>query len=335
MMAGSKAFRFIQLGTESPQGTPVAASTIWRGMGVIKDQRDIVRPKEHVGVAGGTTRKYSPRHWSELAMPEVEATFEQLPYLLEAGVSTETPTADGTGSGYIYNYLSPVAAQNTIKTFTVEGGDDQQAEEFDFGFVKKLTLAGSAQGALMMSADWMGRVVTNSTKTAAQAVPAVEEIFVNDAKIYIDDSGGSVGGSVVSSTLFEISLDWVTGLEAFWAVDGSKDFSLIKYVDELEAMVLTLTYEHNGSAVTEKAKYQAQSDRLIRLLFEGTDLVTAGSVYSKKSLVLDMAGFYNDWSALEDVDGNDVIKAEFVVAYATADTLKMDATVVNALATLP
>ncbi len=332
-MAGSRALRKLQIGTEVTAGTPVAATTIWRGMGTIKDNREVVFPEEDVGILGGTDRSYIARQWSELAMPAVEATFEQLPYIFEAGVAEETPTQDGTGSDYIYNYVAPTTAQNTHATFTIEGGDDQQAEEFDYAFVKHFNLSGDGQGALMMSADWTGRETSTTTFTAALSIPTVEEILVNDATLYIDNSGGTVGTTQVSNTLFGIDLDWTTGLQEYWAVDGSLDFSLTKFT--ADDIVLTMTYEHNTSAVSEKAKYQAGDVRLVRLKFEGSSVATAGTTYSKKTLQIDLAGVYEDWSELQDQDGNDVVTATLRCRYSSADSLKADVTVVNELSALP
>jgi hypothetical protein len=279
-MAGSRALRKLQLAKETTAGTAVAATTIWRGTGTIKDEREIIFPEEDVGILGGTDRNYLARQWTELAMPSVEATFEQLPYILEAGVkSVAAAQADTGGSGYIYAYAASTTAQNTTKTYTIEGGDDQQAEEFDYAFVKHFNLSGDGQGALMMSADWTGRETTNTTFTGALSIPTVEEIRVNDASLYIDNSGGTIGSTAVSNTLFGLDLDWTTGLQEYWAVDGSLDFSLIKFTSD--DIVLSMTYEHNASAVGEKAKYRDQSTRLVRLSFSGSVFTTAGATYRR------------------------------------------------------
>jgi hypothetical protein len=333
-MAGVRALRKLQLGKETTKGTAVAADFIWRGMGVIKDQHEIIFPQEDVGILGGTDRSYVARYWGELSMPEVEATFEQLPHLFEAGVATEVATRDGTaGSGYIYNYKAPVTSQNTTSTYTIEGGDDQQAEEFDYCFVKSITLSGEGQGALMMAAEWFGREVTNTTFTAALAPVTVEEILVNNGYLYIDSTGGSIGGTTVSSTLFGVNLSWTTGLQEYWAVDGSLDFSLTKQTGD--EIVLNLIYEHNASAVLEKAQYRDNSTRLVRLKFEGSSFTTAGTTYSKKTLIVDLAGVYEDWGTLDERDGNDVVEATIRARYSVADDLKAEVTIVNALTVLP
>jgi len=334
-MAGSRALRKLQLGKEVvAAGTPVAATTIWRGQGVIKDNREVIFPEEDVGILGGTDRSYIARYWSELAMPSVEATFEQIPYIFTAGVEAlTTGSADTGGSGYIYTYDAPTTAQNTTTTYTIEGGDDQQAEEFDYAFVKRFNLSGDGQSALMMSADWTGRVTTNASFTGSLSIPSVEEIIVNKATLYIDNAGGTIGTTTVSNTLFGIDFDYTTGLQEYWAVDGSLDFSLTKFTTD--DIVLTATYEHNASAVSEKAKYRDGDVRLVRLKFEGSALTTAGATYTYKTLILDMAGVYEDWSALEDQDGNDVVTATLRVRYSETDSFKFQAVVVNENATLP
>ena len=331
-MAGSRALRKIQIGKETTAGTNVDATTIWRGMGVIHDQRDRVFPKEDVGVLGGTDRSYTARYWSDLTLDSVEATFEQLPYVFEAGVKTAAASADGAGDGYIYEYPTSVTSQNTTTTYTIEGGDDQQEEEAAYWFLKHFNLSGDGQGALFMTSDWVGRVTANGTFKAALSVPDVEEILVNNGTLYIDDSGGSIGGTEVSSTLFGIDYDVDTGLQEYWAVDGSLDFSLIKFTED--EIILNLTYEHNASAVTEKAKYRDGSTRLIRLKFEGSAFTTAGTDYTYKTLIIDVAGVYEDWSMLQDQDGNDVVTATLRVRNSPADTLKAEYTVVNELSAL-
>jgi len=334
-MAGSRALRKLQLGVETTgaSGTPVVATAIWRGVGTIKDNHEVIFPTEDVGYLGGTTRSYIARYWSELSMGEVEATFEQCGYIFQAGINTATASADGTGSGFIYEYAAPTTAQNTTSTYTIEGGDDQQAEEFDYAFVKSFTLAGEGMGAMMMSAEWTGREATNTTFTSTTGgLPVVEEILVNNATLYIDADSGTIGTTAVSNTLFGFSLDWTTGLQEYWAVDGSKDFSLTKFTED--EIILSVTYEHNASAVAQKAIYRANTPQQYRLQFTGSALTDTGA-YSTKLMNIDVAGVYEDWSALDERDGNDVVEATIRVRYDADAALKAEILVLNEAASLP
>src|SRR4030042_1438141 len=102
-MAGIKALRKIQLGGETTSGTAVAATALWRGMGTLEDQREIVFPAEDVGFLSGLDRSYVPKLAGAISFEDVEATFEQLPYIFEAGVKTVAAGRDGTqGAGYVY-----------------------------------------------------------------------------------------------------------------------------------------------------------------------------------------------------------------------------------------
>jgi len=151
---------------EANAGTAVASTTIWRGLGVLDDKREIKFPDENVGIIGGTDRSYVSQLAGAISFESVEATFEQLPHILEAGVKlVGTGVADGAGSGKIYAYPFPTTALNTIKTYTIEGGDNQQAEEMEYAFVDSFKLSGNPGEALMMDAQWIGRQVTNTTFT--------------------------------------------------------------------------------------------------------------------------------------------------------------------------
>jgi hypothetical protein len=182
-----------------------------------------------------------------------------------------------------------------------------------------------------MTSDWVGRVTANGTFKGGLSIPDVEEILVNKGRLYIDDSGGTIGDTEVSDTLFGIDYDVDTGLEEYWAVDGSLDFNLSKFTED--EIILNVTYEHNAAAVTEKAKYRDGSVRLVRLKIEGSAFTTAGD-YTYKTLIIDVAGVYEDWSMLQDQDGNDVVTATLRVRYSGTDTLKAEYLIVNTLAAL-
>ena len=83
------------------------ATTKWRGGGTIQDDIDLVFAQEDTGYIGGIDRTYVQKYGATLEMEDVEATFEQLPYIGMAGIGTATPGADGPGTGYIYAFPVP------------------------------------------------------------------------------------------------------------------------------------------------------------------------------------------------------------------------------------
>jgi hypothetical protein len=319
-MAGVKSLRRIQLGQETTAGTAVASTALWRGQGVIEDQRELNFVEEDIGFFSGADRSYISKFVGALSMPDTPATFEQVGYILAAGVKdVTTGTADTGGSGKIYAYTFPTSALNSVQTFTVEGGDNQQEEEMYYSFVESFALTGAGGEALMLNANWLGRQVQNGTFTTQPATPTVEDILFSKGKLYIDAAGGTIGSTQVSSTLLSMSLSVDTGILPKWTADGSLDFNFHQFTRP--EVTLELTYEHNASAVTEKTAWRNETARLIRLDFEGSTLTTAGSSHTVKVLRIDLAGKYESFAALSDQDGNDTVTATFRGLYnATAST---------------
>jgi hypothetical protein len=155
--------------------------------------------------------------------------------------------------------------------------------------------------------------------------------------LYIDGSTSSsdIGTTQVSQTLFNADLSHTTGWRGYRSADGRTDFSFIKRTkDEL---TLSLTFEHNSSAVTEKAAWRNQTERAVRLTFTGNALSTtdSGGTYDTKTLILDLWGKWESFEALSDNDGNDQVTGLFRVGYSPDAQFKARYILVNELATMP
>ena len=110
MAYGVKALRRLQLGRETTAGTIVAATTVWRGEGVIEDTLVHETPVEDIGLLPDTTRSYIPLKGAKIALAATPATFEQLPHILEMGIATVTGTSDGTGTDWVRTYTMPTSS---------------------------------------------------------------------------------------------------------------------------------------------------------------------------------------------------------------------------------
>lgn len=333
-MAGVLPLRKIQIGKETTAGTAVAADIVWRGgKGTIEDMTEPVLVDEQIGYLSGTDNQYIPFVEGKLTMEANPATFEQLPHIFEAGIRTDTPAKDGVGSGYIYEYIFPTTSKNTIATYTIEGGDDQQEEEMAYCFVTAFNLSGKSKEAVMLSADWMGRQVAPSSFTSV-ALTNCETILFQKAKLYIDAVGGTIGTTQVSSTMLGFDLKVTTGIHPKYTADGQLYYTFHDFT--APEITLDLTWEHNTTAVTEKANWRAGTARQIRLVIEGTALGTPGTSFTYKTLQLDMAGKWSKFSKIGDNgDGNDIVTATFRPRYNSTAALFANFKVVNELTTLP
>lgn len=334
-MSGIKALRRIQLGREATAGTIVAATTKWRGTGTIEDMRTMEFPAEDVGILPGTTRSYVPKLLAGLHIDQVPATFEQVGHIFEMAIAGSTGgVQDGSGP-YVYTYPFPSTAGNTVNSYTIEGGDNQEAEVMEYGHILNFNMSGTAGEAWMVDADIRGRQVALQafTSSTAATLPTVEECLVSKTKVYIDSSTGAYGGTQVSNTVLSASLKYITGLKAKYTADGNLYFSFLQTTPP-EAEI-AITFEHDATSAAEKVNWRAQTPRLIQLKCEGSTVAIAGSTYSRKTLIVNAAGKWSKFAKIGERDGNDILEGTFKVAYDETAAKYGNIILVNSLVALP
>lgn len=317
-MAGIRMLRKAQIGLESSAGTAVAATAIYRGLAVIDDQSKPVFPVEDVGYLSGTNRAYIPKTVVNVNMPDHEATFEQIGYILSAGVEdVVTGTSNGgTTNGYIYTYTFPTTAAKTLKSYTIEAGDNTQAEEVEYAQVRSFNLTGAAGEAVKLSADWFGRNRTKTTFTSL-SLTDVEEILFQNAKLYIDAAGGTIGATQATNTFLGFDLSVKTGVVPVWTGDGSKAFSFSKTV--MPEILLKVTFEHDAVAVARKDDFAAGTERLVSIVITGSALTGTGGTYTTKLLRINMAAKVDSIEPMgEDGDGDNTVQVTFRARFSTA-----------------
>jgi len=329
MAYGVKALRKIQLGQETTAGTAVAATTVWRGNGVIKDAREIVIVEEDIGLFVGDGRSFVAKLGAALELEDTPATFEQLPYILSMGLMKDVDgSADGSGSGKIYTYNLSTNAQATPLTMTIEQGDNTRVDEMEYSFVTEWRLSGSHGEALQMGASVVGRQATDAEFTASVAIPTVEEILFGKGKLYIDAT--TMGTTLKSGTFLGFELTGDSGFRAVHTGDGNLYFYAHKQQKPKITGVLILEHDATGEAELNAAR--AETKRLVRMVFEGSALTTAGTAYTYKSLVIDAPIKYTEVPQVEDEDGDDVVRLPFEVLFDGTNNFQI--VVVNQLSSL-
>jgi len=331
---GVKALRKVQLGLESPPGQAVPTTTIWRGTGSLQDQREIKLVEEDVGYLSGTDLTYEAKQQGMITL-EQEATFEQIPYPLSAGVeNVVTGSEDGEGSGKIYTYTFPTTEAKEIMTYTIEGGDDVEAEQMTYCFVTDMKIAGTPNEAIKLSSDWIGQNPAPNDFTGSLDLPSVSHIQFGKGKLYIDETTISIGNTQKSNTLLGMGLTIKTGFNPVFTGDGNELY--FKFHKQIPPEIeLKITFEHDETSVAEKLAWREQTARLIRLQWEGAALTDPGTAYTYKTLRIDLAGKWLSFDKLDEQDGNDVVTGTFRARYNADADLFAQIVVVNELASLP
>jgi hypothetical protein len=331
-MAGVEKLRKIQLGLETNKGTAVAATAMWRGLGEFRDSQEVVTPDEDVGYLVEVDRSYVPKVLAEFELEETPATFEQLPYPLAAGVGDVVSGAGngGTSDGYNYVYTVATTALPTTKAYTFEGGDNQQAEEYEYCQCKEINLSGAPGQVVMMSSSWFGRQVTKTTFTSLTP-PTVEEILFQKGKLYLNAVGDAIT-TQLTNTWLGFDLKIVTGLGPGFHGDGNLYYSSEKSVGSV--ITGSITFEHDAIGVARKDDFVAQTTRKFRMEFLGSALAGSGGTFANKALRMDFAAKILTVDPLGRVDGNDIVKINFEARYNATANLYFVTTVCNKLAAL-
>lgn len=328
-MSGIRALRKLQLGLETTAGTAAVATTIWRGMGTVTDITNPVVAEEDIGSMLPQPRVYFPIQGAQVEFDEVEATFEQLPYILEAGIKTVTTgVADSTGSGKVYSYPISTTAQNTFTTYTLQGGDNQRVDLVDYAFVTKFSISGAKGEAVKMSASWTGQAATDGDFTTSIAVPTIESILFQKGKLYLDPT--TAGTTQKTTTWLGTKIAVETGIAPIYTGDGTLTFSTAAVITPPK-VTGELVLRHDTTGEAELGFARLGTVRLLRQEFQGSTLTTAG-VYTTKTLRFQAAILYDEIPSIDEQDGNDIVTLKWHAV--DSGSLIPTFTVVNSLTAL-
>lgn len=330
-MAGVVKGRFVQLGQEGTAGSEANATAIYRGLATWTDETEVVFAEENVAYVSGVDRTYIPKVSAVAEFEEHEATFQQIRYWFDAGVDNVAGVQDGAGAGYVYTYALPELATDTmtVKTYTIEMGDNQQEEQAYGCFVEEFTISGAPDEAVKISGNWRGRQIETGTKTAGLTLPTVEEILFNKGKLYIGT--GDTFGSQVALQWVGFDMSVKTGWMSQPTGDGNLYAGLLKQVGP--EVTIDLTLEHSTQAVAELAAWRAQTHRKMRLLFEGTTFAQ-GTTYDRQTFIIDIDGKWESFEGMGDMDGDDVYTGTLRARYNATSQAFVGFTVVTNEATL-
>ena len=316
-MGGVKGLRKLQFArnADSDSGGEIDATEIWRGTGTIEDARTLEFVEEDVGILTGTDRTNTPYLFGKLALDPVVATFEQFPNLLEMSIQAATPSTD-SGSNFIRTYNFPTTSKNTLRDYTFEGGDNQQAELLDFVHCTDWTLSGEEKKPWMMSGNLFGRQVAPTTFTAGVTIPTVYNANFGKTRLYIDDDSDDFGTTLVSNSLLVGNVKYNAKLIDKATADGNLFYSFVE--TPKPEIVATLTFEHDANATAEKVDWRAETARVIRLKIEGVALTTPGATYTYRTVIIDIAGKWLKFNKIGERNGNDVLEGVFHARYNAA-----------------
>lgn len=201
-------------------------------------------------------------------------------------------------------------------------------------FTVTVSAAGQLTVAETTATEAAGSSFTLTEIFSVVAVPSVEDMLFGNTRLYIDAVGGTLGGTLKSTTMLGADVEIVTGLSPVFT-DGQVYYQDISLDKKKMAVNLKLTFRHNGIATVEKAYWLSQTPRKLRLSVQGTAFGTPGTTYTHKTFNLDLAGKWITFSELGEQEGENVVTGDFRGFYNATAAIAPTVTVVNELASLP
>lgn len=338
MAPGIKKLQRIQFGKEVTPGTKVLATARWRGMGsTLTDDRKVEIVDELVGYMGGVDRTIITLNTSGLALAATPITPEQLQYLFAMAMGGPTTGAsDGVGSDKIYTNTLPTTANVTLQSYTLETGDNKEADYATYGVCKQIVLEGKAGEKCTMAATLLARGATYlSAGFSAAALPAVSEIPTSQGTLYLDAIGGTAGTTQITNQIlgFKITYDFTVVPKP--TMDGALDWSFAVLTDYKVTGEITFEQDtavlRNGGA---KADFVSQTAKILQLKLLGQAVTTPGTTYSNRQVVITHPIKWLNPPALSDMNGNDTVVMKFQSRYNSTFGSAGSVVVVNELASL-
>lgn len=323
MAYGHKAFRKIQISNvENTVGTAEAATEVL--LGVLKMLTD---DKTHhmFEQDRGTLAKVVelPVLTARAVELEMEGElYDRLMVIMAANSirGNVTPTQPDMGTRpneYLWTFEPGLTTANTpdiangIDTFTLEWGDNIQGYETSHLYTVKLEIeaeVGNDEDAIV-TFTWTvgGRVITESTMTAALTAPTAKYYPANLVKFYIDANYAGLGGTQKTGVLRAFKWTFETGFTPRYAADGTYYFAALNEMKK--APELELTY-YRDSSIVEAELDKRQTDPLSKT-FIRIALFSNGEMDSGQSnpsyVYLDGAYVYTEWPELDEEDETSVI----------------------------
>jgi len=332
---GRKELRSIRLKAENTNGVAAVPRFIWRGNGEMpKDDREIVFVEQQVGVFGGTDDTYTPKLMASLELAETEANFEQIADLFQmAGLGTfgggnRAGSAQGaSGSAVVFTLPVPTTSGPVTYSYTVEAGDDAEAELIPYALAEEIKLSWKGGEAMKVSANLIGRYVQRSNAVgsfnAVGTLPSVEYIL-SSGSVWLTPAGSAFGtGLVPSGNLLEGELTFTSKWTPKFPVDsGTTYFHTAVFTGiDIEGQ---FTFEHQSTgtysaagSTGQKQKFRDMVPQLVRLAWPG-GTISEGTTYQNKLLQIDLPIKYSEIEPLDDIDGNDVVAMSFLSKYSTS-----------------
>lgn len=203
--------------------------------------------------------------------------------------NSNAPTGPTQTTVYTWTWTPALwgVASDNLKTFTLEAYSDTQPYQLPFCLTDKFEISWQAGKPVMFTADvlaqqWIAQTVTPGLTDRT----GVNPLAGTTAKVYIDNSGGTIGNTVYNNVLSG-KITW----QNKWTPITHNVGNL--YYDDAarEPRSVALELDIHFKDTQEFAQLMTGGERLIRIVFTGP-AITGSSPSTNESVTIDLWGYY-------------------------------------------
>lgn len=329
MPENSALTQLTQIGVETTPGTAVAAPKLLQSLGFTWSPQLTNRIFRPTGQKYGTVAAKG-RDWTQLGVTGVP-TFDEIVYplssILGAAVVT-TPDATNAPTARLWTFSPSNAAEDAVKTFTIEAGNATRARRAAYMLFSALNLNIGRDNVELGGSAMARRIETGITLTASPTGIPLVPILGDQFSIYSDATSAGLGTTKLLRTF---AAEWGISdkVGGVWPLDAAQT-SYAAHVETDPDPTLTLRPMADSVGESFLADLRAGTKRFIRLEAAGPSL--GGTVTYR--LRIDMAVLVREVAEYSEDDGVFVSPYTFEIVNDTTWGRPLQVAVTNTLSAL-
>lgn len=318
----------VQIGVESTPGTSVAANKKFLYIGIEPAiQVDPQRFRPMGQKFAGTV--VPGKEWVEADISGVGSYSELLYMFSSVLVSPGAPATTDT-TAKTWTFTPAAAAEDTVKTYTVEQGGSVRAHKFTYGIVTELELVFNRDTVEVSGAMLGQRITDNSAMTGSPTSLPDVPIIPTEVDVYLDTTGAGVGTTKLTRVL-EATVTIGDRFAPVWVLN-SANTSFVAHVEQEPTAEVKLLMEADSEGMAQLTQMRSGLTRFIEIRGTSTTLAGAATVYY--SLKVQAAVKVKDVGDFSDEDGVYAIEWTFEVVYDATWAKALNVILINKEASL-
>jgi hypothetical protein len=316
-----------QIGVETTPGTAVAANRRFTGLQIglnVRANTQSYRP------TGGkfSTIVVEGKEWAEGSISG-PLTYTEIVYLLAGAMSYSPPTQQGSSAAYLWEFSPPQSGNSTIRTYTIEHGDNIRAHRASYGLFNAITINGT-RDTIEVGGSLLARAIEDGiTLTASPTAVALVPVLPVQVSGFVDNTAAALGTTRLTR-LLRWSFELGDRYAPVWPIDAQLGSGFPVHVETEPSGSLKLLVEANAQGMGLLASLRNGERRFVRIEAIGP---VADATYNHR-FTLDVCGVVENVADFGDEDGVYAIEFSLRPVFDAGWGRALRVQVVNTLSTL-